>query len=70
MVLMCDQTTNIYLHSLLAYRVEFRDVGNDPELEAIDFLGIPFDAGPQPLHNTLMRPQFRKLVQNLLNLVQ
>lgn len=79
MVLICDQTIDIHLHSLLTYRVEFRDVGNDPELEAVDFLGIPFDARPQPLElvshllstaDTLMRSQFRKMVQDLLNLMQ
>lgn len=76
---MYNKRIDICLHSLLTYRVEFRDVGNDSELEVFDLLRVPFDARPKPpelvahLFSTsdiLMRSQFGKFVQNLLELVQ
>lgn len=46
MVFMCNKAIDIYLYSFMAYHVEFGD-GNDSELEAFDFVGIPFDASQQ-----------------------
>lgn len=79
MVFVHNERIHINLHPLMAYHVEFRDVGNDPELEAFDFLKIPFDAGTQSLElisqllstaNPFMRSYFSELVQNLLKLMQ